>query len=97
MDDNFTERARKAKELAADQALWLRKKAIGAENLLYGLLQSGPNLATAVINKMGLGGKLGEEFEQPPVEPLGDDAADRPDTGQLSLNTGPIFFGVQIR
>ena len=79
MDDNFTERARKAKELAAAQAQWLRKKAITAENLLYGLLQSGPNLATAVINKVGLGGKFEEELEQPPPEPLAEDAGDRPD------------------
>lgn len=79
MDDNFTERARKSKELAAAQAQWLRKKAITAENLLYGLLQSGPNLATAVINKMGLGGKLDEELEQAPPEPLAEDAGARPD------------------
>jgi len=69
MDYNFTERARKAKELAAAQARWLRKKAIGAENLLYGLLQSGPNLATAVINKTGLGDKLKEELEQHEEQP----------------------------
>jgi len=73
MDYNFTERACKARDLAAAQARWLRKKAISAENLLYGLLQSGPNLATAVINKTGIGGKLKEELEHgepPPEQPV---------------------------
>jgi len=64
MEQNFTERARKVKQLAARQARWLQKKAIGAENLLYGLLHTGPNLATAIINKVKpdstIMGKMGE-------------------------------------
>jgi len=75
MDYGFTERARKAKELAAAHAMRLRKKAISAESLLYGLLKSGPNIATAVINKTGIGARLKEELETADDPPEATDEA----------------------
>ena len=68
MEQNFTERARKVRQLAENQARWLHKKAIGAENLLYGLLQTGPNLATAIINKVLPDGSIENELGEAPGE-----------------------------
>ena len=53
MDQLFTERARKMLEIAGNEARRLKQKAVKSEHLLYALLQTGPNVATMVLNKAG--------------------------------------------
>ena len=53
MDEQFTERALKMFKIANDEARRLKEKAVKSEHLLYALLQTGPNVATMVLNKAG--------------------------------------------
>jgi len=71
MDPNFTDRVRRVREIAEDQARRLRQTVIRSEDLLYGILQVAPNVATVVLSRAAdkIKDELGKHSRETQSEP----------------------------
>jgi len=66
----FTTRAKKAIEIAQDEAASLGHNYIGSEHILYGLLKEGAGVASKVLNNQEI---TAEEIEKKIIEMIGKD------------------------
>ena len=73
----FTSRAKKAIELAQDEAVSLGHNYIGTEHVLYGLIKEGAGVASRVLQNQGI---TAEEVEAKIVEMIGKEVITGTDT-----------------
>ena len=73
----FTSRAKKALELAQDEAVSLGHNYIGTEHVLYGLIKEGAGVASRVLQNQGI---TAEDVEAKIVEMIGKEVITGTDT-----------------
>lgn len=73
----FTTRAKKAIELAQDEAISLGHNYIGTEHILYGLVKEGAGVASRVLSNQNI---LPEDIENKIIEMIGKDVITGIDT-----------------